>query len=289
MNKTARTLTALATLAVLSLSSSLAQGSRPVVVSSGCEVKGAFDRFTSLLGPTRFSSAANWSGYQNADWTPPRGYRHVTWDGVDKKFTDYNYIPNDYFNTALKQGLIYSTKGNGFRVSSDVYGYLNASYKQVYKPYSGYNLFSPLYSNVLDVNFETPGYKGDRARVHGFGTIFADVDKANVTRMEFFDEGGYSLGLWYAEPCDYGHSFLGVYFADKWVSKVRIWLGDKPMDAYQNEDAYTDLVALDDFVYDEPWKWGYSYKAADTYREPAYKEPAYKEPAYTAPVAPPSY
>ena len=82
MNKTARTLTALATLAVLSLSSSLAQGSRPVVVSSGCEVKGAFDRFTSLLGPTRFSSAANWSGYQNADWTPPRGYRHVTWDGV---------------------------------------------------------------------------------------------------------------------------------------------------------------------------------------------------------------
>ena len=85
MNKTARTrtLTALTALAALSLSSvlaqsSLAQSSRPVVVSSGCAVKGAIERFTALLSPTRYSSAANWSGYQNAGWTPPRGYRHVT-------------------------------------------------------------------------------------------------------------------------------------------------------------------------------------------------------------------
>lgn len=231
----------------------------PVVVSSGCEVKYALEQFITLLGPTRYSSAANWTGYETPGWTPPKGYRQITWDGVDRKFTNYNYIPNDYFNTTAKQGLIYSSKGKGFRVSSDNYSYLNPNYQQLYKPYSGYNLFSPMYSNVLDISFETPGYAGDRAKVHGFGAVFSDVDRANITHMEFFDEYNTSLGQWYAEPCDYGNSFVGVYFADQWVSKVRIWLGDKPMDAYTNEDSYTDLVALDDFVYSEPWKWSYSY------------------------------
>jgi hypothetical protein len=242
----------------LALTTNVNAQPRAIVVSAACDVSYAVDNFKRYLGPQRYTTAANWSGYQNAGWQAPKGYRQITWDGVPKEVLDYDYIPNDWFNTRSPQGLYYSTQGKGFRVSSDYYSYLNPNYKGYWKPYSASYLFSPLYSNVLDVNFEVPGYKGDRAYVHGFGAIFEDVDKANTTRMEFFDDKGYSLGTWYAQPCDYGHSFLGVYFEGAWVTKVRIWLGDKPIDAYTNEDAYTDLVVLDDFIYDEPWKYGYT-------------------------------
>lgn len=236
---------------------------RAQVVSAACNVEGAIDAFKRYLGPTRYSGATDWSNYKNAGWTPPKGYRQITWDGVAKNFVDYDYIPYDYFNNASKQGLLYYTGGRGFRVSSDAYSYLNPSYAKTFKYYSPNYLFSPIYSNVLDVLFEVPGYRGDRGWLHGFGAVFSDVDKANVTRMEFFDERGYSLGTWYAQPCDYGSSFLGVYFYDAWVSKVRIWLGDKPLDSYVTEDPYTDLVVLDDFIYDEPWKYGWTGQAGN--------------------------
>ena len=231
---------------------------RAVIVSAACDVGSAVDNFKRYLGPTRYTTPANWSGYQSAGWQAPKGYRQITWDGVPKEVLDYDYIPNDWFNTRSPQGLHYSTPGRGFRVSSDEYSYLNPNYKNYWKPYSASSLFSPIGSNVLDVNFELPGYKGERAWAHGFGAVFEDVDKSNTTRMEFFDDKGYSLGTWYAQPCDDGHSFLGVYFEGAWVTKVRIWLGDKPISAYTNEDSSTDLVVLDDFIYDEPWKYGYT-------------------------------
>jgi hypothetical protein len=241
------------------------------VVSSGCDVKPAIGAFARYLGPTKYTNGANWNGYQDAGWQPPKGFRHITWDGVARDYVDRDYIPENYFNTALKQGLLYKTNGKGSRVSSDYYGYLNPSYGKQFKAWSPNYVFSPLYSNVVDFNFEVPGYANDRGWVHGFGAIFSDVDRANVTRMEFFDEYDKSLGLWYVQPCDYGNSFLGVYFYDNWVTKVRVWLGDKPLDAYTNDDAYNDVVVLDDLWYDEPWKYGWKgYKgASEPYAPPA--------------------
>jgi hypothetical protein len=247
------------------------------VVSGGCDVRPAVQNFTKYLGPTTYTGAANWEGYQNANWQPPKGLRHISWDGVGRDYVDRDYIPENYFNSASKQGLYYHTPGKGSRVSSDYYGYLNPSYGKQFKAWSPNYVFSPLYSNVVDFSFEVPGYANDRGWVHGFGAIFSDVDKENVTRMEFFDEYNKSLGLWYVPPCNYGHSFLGVYFYDKWVTKVRVWLGDKPLDAYTNDDAYNDVVVLDDLLYDEPWKYGWKgYKAGGS------------EP-YTPPADPPKY
>jgi hypothetical protein len=247
------------------------------VVSGGCDVRSAVQGFTKYLGPTTYTGAANWDGYQNANWQPPKGLRHISWDGVGRDYVDRDYIPENYFNTASKQGLYYHTPGKGSRVSSDYYGYLNPSYGKQFKAWSPNYVFSPLYSNVVDFSFEVPGYANDRGWVHGFGAIFSDVDKENVTRMEFFDEYNKSLGLWYVPPCNYGHSFLGVYFYDKWVTRVRVWLGDKPLDAYTNDDEYNDVAVLDDLWYDEPWKYGWKgYQASGS------------EP-YTPPAAPPKY
>ena len=239
------------------------------VISAACNVGPAIQAFSRYLGPTKYTGAANWNGYQDANWQAPKGYRHITWDGVGKEYVDRDYIPNNYFNTTAKQGLLYSTSGKGFRVSSDYYAYLNPSYGKQFKAWSPNYVFSSMYSHVSDYSFEVPGYANDRGWVHGFGAVFSDVDKANVTRMEFFDENNYSLGTWYAQPCDYGNSFLGVYFYENYVTRVRVWLGDKPLDSYTNDDSYNDVVVLDDLIYDEPWKYGYKGNAGQPYTPPA--------------------
>jgi hypothetical protein len=88
--------------------------------------------------------------------------------------------------------------------------------------------------------------------VSGFGSIFTDVDLANLTTIEFFNTSGVSLGVFSVPTANNGLSFLGVFFdAGERIGRVRITNGNValgPNDALPN----ADVVVMDDFIYSEP-------------------------------------
>jgi hypothetical protein len=81
------------------------------------------------------------------------------------------------------------------------------------------------------------------------------VDLANITSIQYFDQGGASLGSFFvgAEPGNVNQtfSFLGVLFnSGERVSRVRITGGNLSLFTGANESyPVFDLVAMDDFIY----------------------------------------
>ena len=110
-------------------------------------------------------------------------------------------------------------------------------------------LFTSTGSNVYDVNFFVPG-STVAARTSAFGAVFADVDLANTTSLEFFGPGGNSLGTYFASAFGGGLSFLGVQFAGVPIARVRVTNGNAALGP--NDGANVDVVANDDFFYAEP-------------------------------------
>src|SRR5581483_218830 len=110
------------------------------------------------------------------------------------------------------------TPGTGFQVSAAAgagveFGNLNATYTSTFAPFSGAKLFTSIGSNITDVNFFLPGTT-TAAFTNAFGVVFSDVDAANTTSLQFFDEQNNSLGTFFA-PGGAGNetfSFLGVQF-----------------------------------------------------------------------------
>jgi hypothetical protein len=87
--------------------------------------------------------------------------------------------------------------------------------------------------------------------VSGFGAVFADVDLANATTLQFFDLFGASLGTFSVPTANNGLSFLGVFFsAGETVGRVRITTGTSALGP--NDGGGVDVVAMDDFLYSEP-------------------------------------
>jgi hypothetical protein len=114
-------------------------------------------------------------------------------------------------------------------------------------------LFSPIGSNITDLDFFVPGGGNIPATTTGFGAVFTDVDLPTSTSLEFFDAQGMSLGLFFAPPSNNGLSFVGVVFnAGERVSRVRITSGNVAAGATANDDVTSDVVVMDDFIYGEP-------------------------------------
>lgn len=206
--------------------------------------------------------------------------REVNWDGVPAPFDAPNLFPVNFFNSNSPRGILYSTPGAGFQVSSAVgdigvgqpaapnFGNINATYSNTFSAFSGQRLFTPIGSNVTDVTFLVAGTNKQGA-TRGFGSIFSDVDLANVSSIQFFDASNISLGSFIvpnvAGATASHFSFLGVSFATPVVSRVRITTGNAPLGAATNDQdgRPTDLVVMDDFVYGEvvevvpePATWG---------------------------------
>jgi len=123
-------------------------------------------------------------------------------------------------------------------------------------PFSAQRLFTAVGSTVVDVNFFVPG-TNTPATVSGFGSVFTDVDRANITSIAYFDSSGSLLGTFFV-PNQIGSqtfSFLGVSFnAGERIGRVRITNGNAALGANandQNGDS-NDLVVMDDFIYGEP-------------------------------------
>ena len=136
------------------------------------------------------------------------------------------------------------------------FGNIDPSYTGTFAPFSPQRLFTPIGSNIVDVNFFLPG-TSTPAGVRGFGSVFSDVDLANTTSIQYFDTSGVSLGTFFA-PSLVGSqtfSFLGVSFnAGEMIGRVRITNGNAVLGTSVTDQNGNprDLVVMDDFIYGQP-------------------------------------
>lgn len=194
--------------------------------------------------------------------------REINWDGTPATFSSPNNVPSNFFNVNTPRGVVFSTPGTGFQVSGATtdggagqpaaanFGNIDASYSSVFSPFSTQRLFTSIGSNIMDVTFFVAG-TNTAGLTRGFGSIFSDVDLANISSIQFFDASNSSLGS-FIVPNVVGataahFSFLGVSFATPIVSRVRITSGNAALGAgvLDQNGGPNDLVVMDDFVYGE--------------------------------------
>jgi PEP-CTERM motif len=221
----------------------------PISIVSGsganpAAIQAVVDQFRLDLGDP---NNGNTSGSQDA------GRREVNWDGggAAAPATVFPTPMNNFNAGGTTRGLVSTTPGTGLEQSgmpSPEFGEINATYPDIFQPFSAPRLFAAIGSNIVDANFFVPG-TSTPAFVSGFGAVFTDVDLANTSSLEFFDIANSSLGTFFVSPANNGLSFLGVTFSDP-ISRVRITSGNSALGP--NDGGGVDVVALDDFLYSEP-------------------------------------
>ena len=220
----------------------------PTVISATGDVTAKVAEFRTLLGDPSNGGTA---GEQVA------GRREISWDGAGANpFNNRNDFPAAFFNTNVKSGAVFTTPGTGFRNDSLKFAEVNANYAAELNAFSPTKIFSPVASNVMDVDFQVAG-QPTPAEVTGFGVVFSDVDVAAASTIEFFDVNGQSLGRVSAPVRSdaAGLSFVGAAFPDAIVARVRITLGTGVLGAATNDisaGGAVDLVVADNFIYGEP-------------------------------------
>ena len=191
------------------------------------------------------------------------GRREINWDGTPDAQSAPNLLPPDFFNTTVPRGAVFSTgAGSKFQVSADSdnptqtavrFGNINSANPAQFNVFSPQRLFTPLGTNRMSVKFFVPGTKHP-ATVNGFGAVFTDVDKADTTKIELYDQWGTRL-WWQAVPkgptSARSLSFLGVKSTAD-IYEVRITTGNAPLSSTNTDTSSRDLVVMDDFLYGEP-------------------------------------
>jgi hypothetical protein len=165
-------------------------------------------------------------------------------------------LPADFFNVNSPRGVVFSTPGSGFLVSTNG-GAANPTlfgFPGDFQAFSAQKLFTAVNSNITDVTFFVPGTTL-AATTSAFGAVFVDVESAGLSRMEFFDD---SDALIYARDVlvagNQGLSFLGaVATGGEKISRVRLTSGLNTIVANgQLGNPNDDVVVMDDFLYAEP-------------------------------------
>ncbi len=191
------------------------------------------------------------------------GFRQINWDQVPTAFATPNFMPGDYFNTAVPVGAVLSTTGNGLRVSAKTgeglplrFGDIQPSYETTFQSYDGERIYAANLSTVTDVRFYVPGDPTTPAFVHGFGLVFTDVDKSPLASLQFYDVNGNFLGGFSAPAANNGLSFLGVWFnAAEQIGRVRIFAGSPPLMPGIDDGGMgglADVIAMGPFFFSEP-------------------------------------
>jgi hypothetical protein len=221
---------------------------QPTVISSTGSITADVAAFRTLLGDPSNGGTA---GEQ------PAGRREISWDGAGANpFDNRNDFPAAFFNTNVKSGAVFTTPGTGFRNDSTKFAEVDAAYANEFSAFSPTKIFSPIGSNLMDVDFQIAG-QPTPALVSGFGAVFSDVDVANTTSIEFFDKDGASLAKIVAPVRTdvAGFSFVGARFPTTIVARVRITLGTGALAANAKDisaGGAFDLVVADNFIYGEP-------------------------------------
>src|SRR5207237_9567202 len=125
----------------------------PIVFStSGANPAGiqtTVDAFRTALGTLNANVAGSFG----------TGRREINWDGVPDALSAPNNLPANFFNVNSPRGTIFSTPGTGFQVSANSgvapvqFGNIDATYPSSFEPFSAQRLFTPIGSNIVDVNF----------------------------------------------------------------------------------------------------------------------------------------
>jgi hypothetical protein len=182
-------------------------------------------------------------------------FTEINWDGVPDGQAAPNLLPGNFFNSS---GILLSTPGTGFQVSADStfpllveFNNINPTYSTNFAPFSPERLFTPIGSNIVDVQFVVPG-TSTPVLTNGFGAIFSDVDLANTTSIAFFDASNASLGTFFVPAggtANESFSFLGVTVPTAVVSRVRIIAGNAALGTLTSETSTIDLVVLDNIIF----------------------------------------
>ena len=228
------------------------QGSGP----NASSIQGLIDQFRLALG-----------GINNASNPGPiaSGRREINWDGGgNNPATSPGPTP---FITFLNRGANIVTPGTGFVQAppsglADTFG--NQSYATAFQAFSPLRLFSPIGSNITEIQIFIPGNGTTRALTNGFGVVFADVDQPDgsgpgnkkgnrgaSTLIQYFGSDGELLYSSFvpASPGPGTLSFFAVLFSDARIATVRIRTGDEEPG---RDDDEVDIVMMDDFIYGEP-------------------------------------
>ena len=224
------------------------QSDEVVVIDGNGDIAASVNEFRQLLG-AQLNTAPGATG----------GRREINWEGVPDDLLNQR-LPGNFFNptepganVANQRGLIYSAAGN-FQVSKTNFSEVNAKAADQFAAFSGNKIFANTGSNLWDVEFQVAG-QAVAARVQGFGIVFSDVDLSNKTFLEFFRDDK-SLGQFFvpAHSAGSSFSFLGVYFKNDFITRVRVGHEGKLVDGEDDisEGGPLDLVAMDDFLYSEP-------------------------------------
>jgi len=89
--------------------------------------------------------------------------QEINWDGVPDNRAAPNLLPADFFNTVAPRGVVFSTHGTGFQVSANAgvapieFDNINPTYSRLFTTFSRQRLFTPLGSNIMEVDFFVPG------------------------------------------------------------------------------------------------------------------------------------
>ena len=182
--------------------------------------------------------------------------REIDWDGVPNGQSDPNALAADFFNVTSPRGVVFSTPGSGFLVSAN--GGLGTpvlfGFSSDFQTFSAQRLFTAVGSNVTDVRFFVPG-TSIAATTSAFAAIFVDVEAANQTKIQFFDERElliFTLDAMVAG--NQGLSFAGaVAGAGERIGRVRLTAGLNTIGSnHVLGNPIDDVVVMDDFLYAEP-------------------------------------
>ncbi len=206
------------------------------------------DAFRSAIGGGTVAGA-------NGDFGGVR--REINWDGVPSGFSDPNPMPANFFNVNSPRGVVFSTPGTGFLVSANageatpvLFGFSNDL-----QTFSPQKLFTAVGSNVTDVRFFVPG-TNTAAATSAFGLVFADVEVAGLTHLDFFDlDDNLIFSRNALVAGNQGLSFLGgvLWAGEGLISRVRITSGANTL--ISNGilgNPNDDFVVMDDFIYATP-------------------------------------
>jgi hypothetical protein len=232
-----------------------AEQAGPIVITGAgigpADIQAKVDEYRQLLGMPN---------NEGQPGTQPSGHREINWDGLPDELAAPNTYVADFFNDTKPpraRGALLSTPGTGLVVSADGdnpsgaaprFGHLNDSYSNIFTAFSGERMFSPIGSNIVELEFFVPGTTTP-AVVRGFGAVYADVD-TDHTAFEYFDAAGKSLGQFKTPISNNGLSFLGVAFPEPIVHRVRIAYGTTALGPDDGPD--NDVAVMDDFIYGEP-------------------------------------
>jgi hypothetical protein len=107
--------------------------------------------------------------------------REINWDGVPAVRSDPNLLPADFFNVNSPRGVVFSTPGSGFLVSTNG-GAANPTlfgFPGDFQTFSAEKLFTAVNSNITDITFFVPGTTV-AATTSAFGAVFVDVEVRRV-------------------------------------------------------------------------------------------------------------